>query len=298
MIKFFFISIFLIQVSFAQSIYENNSGQIASGIYENEYEEIPNSGYLDSVENESNVQIDSLSYGKSDSTGKQLSFNLKNLNKISYSDKSALLQKFSSFTRYHTGLTFYGFQHDYSTEFKKMFYDAKKADSMLGSLVFSLDQKILGHQLSLNYLTGAGVSFFKGSGYFADDGSEADMRITLWILPIDFGLSGVYSFNNYLRMLVGAGISGVAAIQSRSDLGPENEEKTIFQFGYGPFVTAKLNIGLSSFFKNFSLAMFRDYGVTNTFLNIEYRFQQYSKFQENFEIKGSALGAGISFNFM
>ena len=63
---------------------------------------------------------------------------------------------------------------------------------MVGSFVFSLDQKIIGNELTLNYLTGVGVSFFKGSGYFADDGSEANMRITLWILPNDFAFS--YNF--------------------------------------------------------------------------------------------------------
>ena len=44
--------------------------------------------------------------------------------------------------------------------------------------------------------------------------------------------------------------------------------------------------------------MFRDYGVTNSFLNIEYRLQNYSNFKDNFTIKGSAIGGGVSFNFM
>ena len=91
------------------------------------------------------------------------------------------------------------------------------------------------------------------------------MRITLWILPVDFGLAAAYEFSPYMRLLAGGGVSAVAAIQSRSDLAEDNEEKVLFQFGYGPFATLKLNFGLSRIFSKFSLGMFRDYGVTNTF---------------------------------
>ena len=44
--------------------------------------------------------------------------------------------------------------------------------------------------------------------------------------------------------------------------------------------------------------MFQDYGVTNSFFNIEYRFVNYSNFKDDFSIKGSAIGGGIKPNFM
>lgn len=300
MIKICIFGLIFSPLVFAEtSIYENEAGQVTPKIYESSIQEVVNPDYLNQIQpEEKEILIESSSYGRKDSTGNLLTFNLNNPETISYADKTELILKFSSFSHFNTGLTFYGFTHDYSTEFKKMFYDAKKANSMIGSLIFSLDQKIIGNKIGLHYLTGAGVSFFKGSGYFSDDGSEADMRITLWILPFDIGLAGVYEFNNKFRLLLGGGISGVGIIQSRSDLDVDNSDKTIFQFGYGPFITTKLNIGLSSLLQNFSLGMFRDYGITNTFLNLEYRFQNYSNFKENFAIKGSALGAGISFNFM
>ncbi len=285
-------------IVYANSLYETSSPEDHSSIYEknNVIEESVN--YLGTAKNKSLEEINPSTYGKRDITGKQLSFSIKNLDKISHATSSELIEKVSPLYRYNASLSYFGFSHDYSSKFKNIFYDAKKANSMTGSLVFSVDQRLYGDALSLNYLTGAGVSFFKGSGYFADDGSEADMRITLWILPVDFGLAGSYSFDSYVRLIVGGGLSGVAAIQSRSDLSEESDEKVLFQFGYGPFVTAKVNVGINKIFPKFSLAMFRDYGVTNTFFNIEYRMHNYSNFRDNFSIKGSAIGGGIGFNFM
>ena len=281
------------------SIYDNSLVENSRNtIYEQSESGVEEASYLNTTIEKTNDELDKSSYGQSDTTGKVLSINLKNLDKISYQKSSEIIESFSHLNRYHAGLSFYAFDHNYSSKFKRIFYDSQKANSFDGSLVFSLDQKIYGDSFSLNYITGAGVSFFKGSGYFSDDGSEADMRITLWVLPVDFGVAAAYEFGPYVRLLAGGGVSAVAAIQSRSDLDEDNNEKVLFQFGYGPFATLKLNFGLSRVFSKFSLGMFRDYGVTNTFLNLEYRIQSYSNFKDDFSIETNAIGAGLSFNFM
>ena len=179
--------------------------------------------------------------------------------------------------------------------YKKIFVDSTGA-RQVGSLIFSLDQKLLGDRFTLNYITGVGVSYFKGRGFFVDDDSESESRLTLWLIPVDFGLAGAMSLNGYARLLMGAGVSGVVAVQSRSDV--EEDEPNTFQFGFGPFLTTKLNIGMNKIFPKFSLGMFRDYGVTNSYLNVEYRFQHYSNFQSDFAVKGSSIGVGLSFDFI
>ena len=57
----------------------------------------------------------------------------------------------------------------------------------MARLFFSLDQKLLGDRFTLNYITGVGVSYFKGRGFFVDDDSESEARLTLWLIPVDFG---------------------------------------------------------------------------------------------------------------
>ena len=118
----------------------------------------------------------------------------------------------------------------------------------------------------------------------------------MWLVPVDFGLAGATSLGGYARLLIGGGVSGVVAVQSRSDV--EEDEPNTFQFGFGPFLTTKLNIGMNKIFPKFSLGMFRDYGVTNSYLNVEYRFQHYSNFQSDFAVKGSSIGVGLSFDFI
>ena len=280
-------------------LYQSQTKNEDHSIYENQSNTPGDVDYLQNNNQDTDdYQLNPDTYGLRDITGKNLSINLKNLDEITYSDSRELLSAVANFYKYHVGLSYYGFSHDYSSKFRRMFFDGSDADSINGSFVFSLDQRIVGNSLSLNYLTGVGVSYFKGNGYFTDDGSEANMRLTLWILPIDFGLGLSYSYNSYFRLLLGGGLSAVAAIQSRSDLSENNDEKVLYQFGYGPFASIKLNIGLCKIFPKFSLGMFRDYGVTNTYLNIEYRVQNYSNFLDDFSIEGNALGAGISFNFM
>lgn len=300
MSKILLITLFVSLGTYAtDSIYDNGPVENSKNtMYEQNESSVKEASYLNTAFEKKNSELETSSYDQSDTTGKVLSINLKNLDKISYQKSSEIIEKFSHLNKYHAGLSFFAFDHNYSSKFKRIFYDAQKANSFEGSLVFSLDQKIYGESFSLNYLTGAGISFFKGSGYFSDDGSEADMQITLWVLPVDFGIAAAYEFGQYVRLLAGGGVSAVAAIQSRSDLEEDNEEKVLFQFGYGPFATLKLNFGLSRIFSKFSLGMFRDYGVTNTFLNLEYRIQSYSNFKDDFSIEANAIGAGLSFNFM
>ena len=254
--------------------------------------------YLKNYEDKKQTEINPDTYGNRDTTGKILSMNLNNLDSITYETSRGLVDKISVFSDYNAGFSFYNFDHNYSSKFRKIFYNSKNANSFNGSLTFSLDQKIWGESFSINYLTGAGVSFFKGNGYFSDDGSEANMRVTLWVLPLDFGLATSFRIGSYARLLFGGGLSSVFAIQSRSDLSADSDEKILFQVGYGPFIATKLNIGINKIFPKFSLRLFRNYGITNTFFNIEYRYQNYSGFKDNFNIKGSAVGGGISFNFM
>ena len=228
-------------------------------------------------------------------SGQELSFFLKNVDQVSYTNSKDMINKLSTLSNYHAGLSLFTISEVESPIFKKIFEESKGA-GQVGSLVFSLDQKLLGGDFSLNYLTGLGVSYFKGRGYFVDDGSESDTRLTLWLVPVDMGLAGSIKVKSYARVLIGAGYSGVVAVQSRSD--SDEDEVDIFQFGHGPFLTTKLNIGLNQLFPKFSLGMFRDYGVTNTYLNLEYRFHSYSNFTSDFSVSGNSLGVGLSFDFI
>ena len=279
------------------SIYEKPIKENLNSIYENYNQSNNDASAIYSQKITPDKNINPEKYGNHDFTGQTLDLNWNNLDKISYTDSKLILSRYLNLYKYNVGLSVLSLTTDYSPTFVKMFMETSTS-KYVGAVHFNLDQKLYGDKYSLNYLTGLGVSYFRGSGFFVGDANESETRLTLWLLPVDFGVAGAFNFSSHLRLLVGGGLSGMLAIQSRSDLDEDSKEKTLFQLGYGPFFTTKLNIGINQFFSKYGLRMLRDYGITNTFLNLEYRFQHYSNFKDDFSVKGSSFGGGISFNFL
>ena len=109
-ITFFILLSFFSHSIFANSIYDNFDISDANNIY-NEHKEgtESNNEYLHNYKGKELEEINPETYGGRDTTWKILSYNLKNLDKISYPNSKDLISKISSFDRYHTGLSFYGF---------------------------------------------------------------------------------------------------------------------------------------------------------------------------------------------
>lgn len=168
-----------------------------------------------------------------------------------------------------------------------------------GTLHFEFDESLYKGLVDLNYGLGIGVGFSQGKGSFkSNQGQESDTTFSLYTIPLDFRLSFDILENKFFKVAIAGGPSVMGLYQSRDDLDADEDGKRVRQYSFGYFGQAKLKISMASFNKNIIISNFLSQNVTNMYLNLIARMQNYEKFQDNLSITGSSFGIGFSFEYL
>ncbi len=168
-----------------------------------------------------------------------------------------------------------------------------------GTLHFEFDESLYKGVIDFNYGLGFGVGFSQGRGSFKNNqGQESDTTFSLYTIPLDLRLSIDILENKYFEVSLAGGPSVMGLYQSRNDLDGGEEGKRVRQYSFGYFGQAKLKISMASFNKSIITSNFLIRNVTNMYLNLQARIQNYEKFQDNLSITGSSFGIGFSFDYL
>ncbi len=154
--------------------------------------------------------------------------------------------------------------------------------------------------LALNgfYSLGAGATFSRGKGVFADNGSKSSTTFKLWEVPADVGVGVEIPLGPWAKIQGVGGVSGVLLYQSRDDYAEGEDGKRRLQMGYGPFAEGSFRLNLSRIFPETGYEYFSTSELTNLTFNASMRYQNYSNFKDDITISGTSVGIGFGFEFL
>lgn len=148
------------------------------------------------------------------------------------------------------------------------------------------------------YAVNGGIGLSYGQGVFVT-GEQAESNFRLWKIPADLGLGIGIPLGPWFSVVGSAGPSVLGIIQNRSDQARGSEKKERRQFSYGYYTEAKFKWNLSPIFKDTSMNMLQEQNVSNFYLDVFVRQQQYENFkQEDLVVSGQSIGLGFSFDFL
>jgi hypothetical protein len=148
-----------------------------------------------------------------------------------------------------------------------------------------------------HFSVGVGLGYNAGKGIFVD-GTRSDADFKLWEAPVDVGVGLEIPISSWFKIAGTGGGSVMTLLQNRSDFEKGEKGKRKFQFSPGYFVNAQFKINLSGFSEDSSYELFTESQITNLFLNLEGRMQNYSGFKDNISISGSSFGIGFTFEYL
>lgn len=151
--------------------------------------------------------------------------------------------------------------------------------------------------LEAHFSLGVGLGYNAGKGFFID-GSRSDADFKLWEAPLDVGLGMEIPVSSWFKIAGTGGGSIMTLLQNRSDFEKGEKGKRKYQFSPGYFLNAQFKINLSGFSEDLSYELFTESQITNLFLNLEARMQNYSGFKDNISISGSSIGIGFTFEYL
>ena len=151
--------------------------------------------------------------------------------------------------------------------------------------------------ISAHWSGGAGVGFNSGRGFFID-GTRSDTVFKLWEFPVDLGVGLEIPVYSWFKISGTGGASALVLLQNRSDLQRGENGKRKFQYSPGYFANAQFKINLSGFSEEAAYDLFTSSEITNLFLNLEIRHQNYEGFKDDIQISGTSFGVGFTFEYL
>ena len=148
------------------------------------------------------------------------------------------------------------------------------------------------------YSLGAGATFSRGKGIFADNNATSQTTFKLWEIPADLGFGIEIPLGPWAKVQGVGGYSGVGLYQSRDDYANGESGKRRLQLGHGPFAEGSFRLNLSRIFPETAFDYFASSELTNLTLNASMRYQNYSGFKEDITISGTSIGIGFGFEFL
>ena len=168
----------------------------------------------------------------------------------------------------------------------------------MGTFHLGFDYYLYRGKISFAYGGNLGVGMYSGYGAFIGGDKSKKMRFNLWTLPLDFLFSMEYSLWRLANLQFGGGPSLMGLYQSRSDREDGEEGKRRRQVGPGYIGFGRLKISLANVLSTSAFEIFKEYNITNYYLNLEVRYQNYQNFKDEIEIAGTSFGIGFSFDFL
>lgn len=165
-------------------------------------------------------------------------------------------------------------------------------------LILSRESYLLRSYVDLFWKGSLGVGLSYGQGQFVN-GETSDANFRLWKIPADLGLGISIPLGSWFSLSASGGGSMMLLMQNRSDVNKRNEKRNRRQFSPGYFAEAKFKWNLSKIFNDSSFLMLREYDVSNIYLDLMIRQQEYNNFkEENLSVSGQSMGIGFSFEFL
>lgn len=197
--------------------------------------------------------------------------------------------------------SFYYIRDDYDIKdsrgvFQQTYVDDQSAVRG-GSLMFSLERALYNSWINILWGANAGFGLSQGNGRFVD-GTRSDAKFSLWTLPVELGLTLEIPISNWFTLSAEAGPSAMGLYQVRSDFESGAKGKRRRQVGTGYYAEAKFKLSLSNIFSGTGFDYFSEYGISNTYLDIIARMQDYGNFQDDITITGQSLGIGFTFDYL
>lgn len=167
-----------------------------------------------------------------------------------------------------------------------------------GTLHFLFNHYLSRGHLNFSWGANAGVGFSSGKGVFKTTGNKSEARVDLWQVPMDLLLSLELPIGRLVKIFAEGGPSAMGLMQTRSD--KDNGEKGARrrQIGFGYFGMGGFSLNLGQIFEKNAFNMMRDNSVSNFYLTLVMRIQNYKNFQDEITISGSSFGAGLIFEFL
>jgi hypothetical protein len=144
---------------------------------------------------------------------------------------------------------------------------------------------------------GGGLGYNSGRGLFVT-GERSDTTFKLWEIPVDLGLGLEVPVYHWFKVSAAAGPSVTALYQNRNDLLVGEKGRNKMQVSYGQFANAQFKINLSGFSSETAYTLFTESRITNLYMNLEARYQNYRNFQDEIKISGTSFGIGFTFEYL
>lgn len=181
--------------------------------------------------------------------------------------------------------------------FQKSFEDAS-GSKRGGSLHLVWDEFFNRGWVGTFYGFGAGIGYSEGRGLFVSEASSSsDVRFQLYSIPLDLRLGFEIVPSRYFKLSFAGGPSVLGLMQTRSDLDKSENGRYRRQVSPGYFGHAKLQISISAMASDIAFKSYSQSDITNMYLNLEMRVQNYNSFQDDVSISGASIGAGFTFEY-
>ena len=181
--------------------------------------------------------------------------------------------------------------------FQKTFRERPNRVKM-GTFHLGFDYYLYRGKISFAYGGNLGVGMYSGHGAFIGGDKSKKMRFNLWTVPLDFLFSVECAVWRLASLQVGGGPSIMGLYQNRTDREDGEDGKRRRQLGHGYAGFGRLKISLANILSASAFEIFKEYNITNYYLNLEARHQNYQKFRDEIKITGTSFGIGFSFDFL
>lgn len=151
--------------------------------------------------------------------------------------------------------------------------------------------------LNTFWCVGGGVGFNSGRGIFVN-GQQSNTTFKLWEVPLDLGAGLEIPVYHWFKISGAAGPSAMGLFQNRNDLVSGEKGRNKVQVSYGQFANAQFKFNLTGFSSDTAYDLFTSSKITNLFLNLEARYQNYQNFQDDIKISGTSFGIGFTFEYL
>lgn len=152
--------------------------------------------------------------------------------------------------------------------------------------------------LNLYWSLGAGLGYSAGRGIFKANGQRSDTVFKFWEVPIDLALGAEIPISTWFKLAATGGASAMTIAQNRDDYQAGEKGKRKFQFSPGYFADAQFKLNLTGFSNDMAYDLFTSSEITNLYMNLNIRHENYSSFQDNITISGTSFGLGFTFEYL
>jgi len=219
---------------------------------------------------------------------------------ISKTSNVELIKKYSNKGKTNFSFSYFIDSYDYKdtrSTFNRTFVDSSEGKRG-GNLIISGQNYFSKGRINTNYGVNVGAGFNYGKGIFSQSSEVSDVNFKVWAFPLDLTVGFEVPVGTWLKITASGGPSALGLIQSRSDRSDDDVDKKRKQVGFGYAATAKLKFNLSSIFPAIGVEVNSSYDVSDFYMNLEARMQNYDNFGDEITVTGTSFGIGFTFEFL